>query len=124
VQEDCEFKVSLGYIVRSYSKKKKSFLESTFIATFGEKLCTSYSLPGSFYLFPLPESRGCAISFFPTIILVISWSPVPLRDATCHVCVLYEAVEYVNCMVRVWRMLGHSPVWPWLGAQRTDNLFS
>jgi hypothetical protein len=25
VQEDCEFKVSLGYIVRSYSKKKKVF---------------------------------------------------------------------------------------------------
>ena len=32
-------------------------------------------------------------SFYPIIILIIFWFPVPLRDAMCNTCVLCVAVE-------------------------------
>lgn len=85
-------------VSRHWNPLWEKVLETPFCvcASFGRKLCKSCSL-GILHLPPLYfltlfESRDCAISFYPAIILISSF-PVPPRDAMCNTCVLSVAVE-------------------------------
>lgn len=67
------------------------------------------------YFLTLFESRHCAFSFYPAIILMISWCPVPSREAICGTCMLYVAVEV--CQMHIERLGSSVVIRSVLGAQ-------
>lgn len=86
-------------------KVSRCFFLQVLEEIFASALGTPY-LPLLCFL-TLFESRCCAFSFYPAIILMISWCPVPSREAMCGTCMLYAAVEV--CQMHI-EGLGNSVV--------------